>query len=394
MWSIRELFGTNIEKRMIKVIELVPTLVAGGAETMIKDYCLLFDKEKIDVHVVVIDHRYDTYNEKMLDEAGIKVTYLSELMYGDDTLNIFQKVIRKISRYYYWRRIVLDEKPDIIHLHLHLDKYIKVLPLKKLNCKLVMTIHNVIDNFFSVSKNAGDKYREYKEVYRLVHNHGMRLIALHDELKNELMSYFHTENVSTINNGVILDRFNPTLYNRDEIRKDLGIGENDFVVGNVASLSRQKNHELILDVFEQIAKDNVNARLLLIGRGERKSYIEERIHKANLQDKVILLSNRGDIPELMSAMDVFFFPSRWEGFGNVMIEAQSMGLRCVISDAVPLCTIVTSRVTVCDLEDSIDSWVKAVEGKDISVCPANHSISEYDMKSCVMMLENLYYSLL
>lgn len=376
---------------MLKVIELIPTLVMGGAETMIKDYCLLFDKDKIDVHVVVIDHRYGTSNEELLDKNGIKVTYLSELLYGNrQNINSVQRAIRKISRYYYWRKIVMEERPDVIHMHLHLDRYMKVIPLKRLKCKLVMTIHNVIENFFSKNKSDGDKYKEYKEVCRLVHNYSMKLITLHDELRDKLKVFFDTADVVTINNGVVLDRFNPKLYDRKIIRSTLEIQEDEFLIGNVASFSFQKNHDLILDVFEEISKIKKNAKLLLIGNGDRKGYIQDRIKNSGLDDRVILLSNRGDIPELMSAMDVFFFPSRWEGFGNVMIEAQSMGLKCVVSEAVPECTRVSNKVIVCNLCDDKKIWIKALLDNDYKTENIVCNILEYDMVACVRHLENLY----
>lgn len=379
---------------MLKVIELIPTLGTGGAETMVKDYCLLFNKKEIDVHVVVIDHRLGTYNEQVLDENGIKVTYLSELVYGNRyELNVFQKLVRKLSRYYYWRKLVLAENPDVIHLHLHLDRYMKCLPLKRLKCKLIMTIHNVIDNYYTKDKRDREKYREYRETNRLIHTHGMKLVTLHNGLAEELCQFFDTENVVTINNGVILDRFNPKLYDRNEIRSKLGYTTTDFVIGNVASMTQQKNHELILSVFEYISKKQSNARLLLIGSGPQKHYVENYIKDNNLQEKVTILSNRGDIPELMSAMDVFFFPSKWEGFGNVMIEAQSMGLKCVVSDAVPEATRVTDKVYECELDDSIDAWTEALLTDIHKPVDRVNNIEDYDMKNCVRRLEEVYVSL-
>ena len=80
---------------MIKVMELIPTMGTGGAETMIKDYAMLMNPEKIELQVVVIDKHYDTYNEKVLEESKIKTTYLGEVLFGRGRqLNILQKILR------------------------------------------------------------------------------------------------------------------------------------------------------------------------------------------------------------------------------------------------------------------------------------------------------------
>lgn len=375
----------------IKVIELVPTLTTGGAEAMIRDYCLLFNKDKIDARVVVIDRKLGTYNEKALEDSGIKVTYLSELLYGSNyNLNVLQRVIRRISRYIYWRNLVIKEQPDIIHMHLHLDRYMQVLPLHRLKCKLVMTIHNVIDNYFSKDKSDGDKYREYREVNRLIHKNDLKLIAIQDVLGEELKSYFNTDNVVTVNNGVILDRFDSRLCDRTNTRLSLGVGEEEFLIGHVGSMMPQKNHDLILEIFCELANRYPHTKLLLIGQGNLKDSIISRIEESGLSGRVIVLSNRDDIPQLMAAMDVFLFPSRWEGFGNVLIEAQSIGLKCVVSDAVQECTRVSDKVVVCKLSDAVDTWIKALMTDEIPASNKIADIDDYNMINCVRKLEDVY----
>lgn len=379
---------------MIKVMELIPTLGTGGAETMIKDYAMLADPEKIELQVVVIDKHYDTHNEEILEEQNIKTTYLGEVLFGrGKQLNFIQKVLRRISRYYYFRKLVLQEKPDIIHVHLVFDKYLRILPLKKMNVSLVYTVHNIIGNYFSKDKGDKKKYWEYQECKRLIDKHGMTLVALHDSMNKELRDYFHTDRVVTINNGIQMERFSKELYNSAEIRTSLGFEKSDFVIGNVGRLHPQKNHDLIIDIFVKVLEIKNNAKLLLVGKGDLENVIRTRIKELNIEDKVLMLKNRPDIPELMSAMDVFLFPSKWEGYGNVLLEAQCMGLPCIISDKVPECVRVTNLVHVIPLEEPISQWVEAICNKAM----ANDvvaEISEYDMKNCIKKLERLYESLI
>lgn len=375
---------------MKKVIQLISTMNTGGAETMVKDYALLVDKEKVQMKIVVMSGQYHSTNEQILKDKGIEIIYLGELLYGEkEDLNPLQKVLRRVSRYYYFRKLILEEKPDVLHVHLHFGWYLKVLPLKKLNMKLLFTVHNVIENFFDAVPGWKEKYFEYREADRLIKKYGMTLIALHDDMNRELRDFFHTENVVTINNGIMLSRFNKQLYDREEIRKSLGVGTEEFVVGHVGRYHEQKNHELIVNVFKELLKIKPNSKLLLIGKGPLKEEITKKIEREGLTDYVIMLENRQDVPQLMDAMDVFLFPSRWEGFGNVLIEAQSMGLRCVISDKVPESVILTENVQIKSLEEPLTAWVEAILNFNKKSVPRG-TLTEHDMIYCVERLQHIY----
>ncbi len=377
---------------MIKVVELVPTLNIGGAESMIKDYCLLFDKEKIDIKVIVMAERLHTAIEEELDKAGVYVQYLGESIYeGDKKLNPVQKAIRFFGRYYFFRKEIMDFKPDVIHCHLHVGNYLRLIPIKKIGCKLILTVHNVTSRYFDKTGMERKKHREYKEVNRLVHRFGMQLIALHDDMNKELREFFATENVVTVTNGIKTERFDPKLYDRNVIRNRLGIDPDTFVIGNVGRLHKQKNHELILKIFKEICNRNKDSKLILVGSGELEQLIRDKIREYALEDRVIMLSNRNDVPKLMAAMDVFLFPSLWEGFGNVLIEAQCMGLPCVISDAVPDSVVISDGITVCGLKDGVEEWADAViECSHKRYDPGKDVKAEYDIINSVRTLERLY----
>ena len=375
---------------MIKVIQLISTMNVGGAETMVKDYALLLNKKEIDVKIIALSGRYNSTNEKILQENGIEIIFLEEIKYGkQQKLNLFQKMIRKISRYYYFRKIVMQEKPDVLHIHLHIGNYLTVLPLKKLNLKLFYTVHNVPERFFTSKVGFNHKYFEYRRAYKLVHKYNMCLISLHDTMNKQLKQLFKTEHVETVNNGVMLGKFDRKLYNRDETRSMLGVTSEDFLVGHVGRFHEQKNHQFIISVFKELRSVMPQARLLLIGGGALKTEIQNQVHNWNMDSNVIFLENRMDVPALMCAMDVFFFPSRWEGFGNVLIEAQSIGLRCVISDNVPKDAWLSDRVNVLSLNDSIEQWIKAIKG-EIKGEEASGNIEDFDMCNCVKKLQQIY----
>ena len=379
---------------MIKVVEVIPTLGVGGAESMVRDYCNLLNKDKFEVSVIVLNEHKNSPIEKALEKNDINVLYMGEQLFKRNNLSVLQKAIRRISRYYYFKRTVMDLKPDVIHIHLQIGRYMRVLPLRRMDCKLFLTVHNVTWKYFSKDRKNKSRYKEYKEVNRLIHKYGLRLIALQDQLNQELKELFNTDsnNVITLHNGILMDRFNPILYDRIEERERLRVQNDEILIGHVGSMQPQKNHELILKIFSEYHKNNSASKLLLIGNGELKSQIVERIEQMGLINDVSILSDRDDVPQLMRAMDVFLFPSRWEGFGNVLIEAQSMGLPCIVSDAVPKDTRITNNVYVVGLNDPIDNWITAVkmalDGTEGVMREAEPQ--EYDMKCVVHKLERLY----
>lgn len=374
---------------MMKIVHLIPTLDAGGAETMVKDYALLFPKEKYEVKIITWSGTKGSYNETALSKAGISIIHLEEIRIKDDIPGTIKRIIRQIFRYIDFIKIIREYQPDVIHMHLRIGIYPIIIPYKKLGIKYFYTVHNVLDRYFTKKIGLNTKYLDYKVAKYLSEKDRISFIALHDGLNEEIRSYFNTDTVYTVNNGIRMERFVPELYNRNEIRGALGIGPQDYLVGNVGSFSEQKNHDMILDVFCEVIKRRPDSRLLLVGRGGERPKVEARINELNIEDKVIILENRDDIPALMSAMDVFVFPSKWEGFGNVLIEAQCMGLRCIISDRVPEAVRLTNLVVVRSLEDNPSEWAETLLDNTILGSPIG-KLEDYDMRKSVDKLIELY----
>lgn len=370
---------------------MISSMNIGGAETMVKDYALLMDKDQFEVKIISLDKCYHSANEQFLESAGIPVIHLSELRYpAGQRLNMFQKLIRRFARYYDLRKIIKEEMPDILHVHLYIGNYLKQLSLRKWGIKLFYTVHNVPSWYYDPTGKDREKYSAYKEILRLLKKEDLTLIALHDEMNEELRRLFHTKRVITVNNGISLDRFHKELYNREEVRKMLGIADGTLLLGHVGRFHEQKNQEFIVEILNEICKRGVEAHLLLIGAGPTRELVDEQIKRLGLEEKVTILSNRKDIPELMCAMDVFVFPSRWEGFGNVLIEAQSMELPCVVSDRIPANVIVNKNVSVLSLDASVSQWADYVIQSEPMA--ASENIQKYDMKNSVRKLEKIYLS--
>ena len=166
--------------------------------------------------------------------------------------------------------------------------------------------------------------------------------------------------VSIIHNAVDLNVFSFDIEQRKVLRKEFGIGENVKVLGHVGRFAEQKNHSFLADVFRSVHDRHPNTALLLVGDGPLRPSFFEKIERFGLADSVIFAGIRKDVPQVLSCMDVFVFPSFYEGMPNTVIEAQATGLPCVISDAITRQADVTGLVKYLPLSDSAETWAKAV----------------------------------
>ena len=146
---------------------------------------------------------------------------------------------------------------------------------------------------------------------------------------------------------------------REKVRKNLKI-EDKLVIGHIGRFDEQKNHKFLIEIFKEIKKNNENAILLLVGNGSLKEKVRKQVEELKLDDSVIFLGVRKDIPQLLMAMDIFVFPSLYEGMPNTVIEAQATGLKCIISDTITREADITGLVSYTSLNNGIEEWKSKV----------------------------------
>ena len=397
-----------------KVIELILTMGDGGAETLVKDYALLMNREQFDVMVVTVHDIADSANLQRLRDNGISVLALSSE----------NDILKKIWRRVFWKRNqrVIDsdsvkEKPvlpgtmeegtgwvhtlrhylrnlyfglrfvqivhktgaTVVHGHLEVLYCLQTVSALLKGVRLVHTCHALPELVY--------EGRELRAAQYLIRNNDLKLVALHDDMARKMNAMFPQQKTVIIRNGINLDVFQNPGISRLEKRKELSIPEDAFLVGHVGRFTPEKNHVFLVDVFREIMKKRENAYLLMIGAGDH-SHIEKSMYDYGLSDRYQILSGRKDINELLAAMDIFVFPSIFEGLPVSMVEAQAAGLRCLISDRCDPEVICTDRCIPMPL-DNPENWAAAALDTTLRHTP-EHLLSDYDMKKEICRLEQLY----
>ncbi len=169
-----------------------------------------------------------------------------------------------------------------------------------------------------------------------------------------------TNKVTILNNAVDMDIYAYNDEIRNNIRKKYNIEKNTLLIGHIGRFTEQKNHRFLIEVFSRVKKNNENTKLLLVGKGPLEEEIKTLIRDSGFEQDVIFTGIRSDISDLLSAMDVFVFPSLYEGMPNAVIEAQASGLPCVVSDKITKSVDITGLVEFVSLSDSVEIWEKKV----------------------------------
>lgn len=170
--------------------------------------------------------------------------------------------------------------------------------------------------------------------------------------------------VIIVENAVDCEKYFFEESTRDNIRKELNLS-NKYVIGHVGGFAKQKNHEFLVELFYEFQKNHENSVLLLVGgdgiaSGSTMQTIKEKISNLGISEKVIFTGIRSDVNSVMMGMDLFVFPSIFEGFGLVLVEAQASGLMCLASECIPHDAKCTDNVMFLPLEDK-KAWLDSMD---------------------------------
>ena len=356
-------------KRSIRILHVVGGMNRCGYETWLMHVLRNADREKFQMDFLVHTDEPSDYDDEV---RALGCRIITCPLSRSQPLSFMANL----------KRILREEQPyDIVHSH----------------------VHNFSGFVLRVAKQAGVPIR-------IAHSHNDTSLAdaeaslirrLYLALTLRWIDRYSTLNLSAsrdatpslfgadwekdprcqiISYGIDLSPFEPGI-SAPNLRAEFNIPEDAFVIGHVGRFEDQKNHSFLIEIAAEIAQREPKMHLLLIGAGPLRSKIEQKIVDLGLMDRVTFAGVRPDVPQLMlEVMDAFLFPSRYEGLGLVLVEAQSSGLPCVFSDVIPEeASLVEPLLKRLSLSLPASQWAEEL----LNHCQASSEVSQPDALALV-----------
>lgn len=363
-------------KESKRILHVFGGMTRGGAETMVMNLYRTIERTKMQFDFIVHTEDKCAYDDE-INSLGGRIYRIpryrgkNHLQYNKAWCVFFQehpeyKIIHGHVRSTASIYLKVANKyglTTIIHSHsTSSGKGISAL-VKNI---LQLPLHNIADYLFACSIQSGEWLFGNKSCKR--------------------------SNFMVVNNAIDLAKFSFNECTRNKIRKELKL-DGMFVVGHVGRLHPAKNHDFLLEIFKVLHDKVNNSILLIVGDGELRSDIQEKIELLKLTQSVILTGNRTDVPELLMAMDVFVLPSLWEGLPLTIVEAQASGLPCFISDTITDEVCITPYIRFISLSKTAREWTdNIISAEKIDRTSIKHYIeeSDFDIRVAVKKLTTFY----
>lgn len=359
--------------RVLQVLDFINN--NSGVSSVVMNYYFHMNPQMVKCDFLLFEKPEEEW-EKKLTSRGAKI-YVTGQPSGKNILKYRKRVNEFLAQH--------GNEYDVIHVHIPNVAFLVLCGAKK----------NGIQTRIIHSHNARGADGLCKKIRNFVLNkwglcYANKYFAC-GRLAGEYL-FGKNGNFTIVPNAIELERFHFSEESRAKIRQNLGI-KNEFLIGHVGRFEEQKNHVGLLAIFKKVCENNKDCILLLIGDGKLKADIEELIKVNKLEDRVILTGVVDNVPEYISAMDLFVLPSLYEGLPVVCVEAQCAGVPCLISENVTQEVRISSQIEFINCKD-LEKWQKTIEqymskGKTERDCKLGE---EYNIWIQAQKLETLYRS--
>ncbi|MBJ8075679.1 glycosyltransferase family 1 protein [Bacillus cereus group sp. N12] len=332
-----------------KVLHIVSALNRGGAETLLMNIYRKIDRKQLQFDFVSHRNEKNDYEDEIMALGGriYKVPSLGQI-------GPFAYVKELV-------KIMSDNQYEVVHAHTDYQGGFvavaaKIAGVKKRIC------HSHSNNW---PQDSGIKARVILKVLQSIIKYaGTNYCACSVEAARFLFGerMLQSQRIELIKNGIDINQFTDIdAESSVSVRRELNIPNTAKLIGHIGSFSESKNHVFILKVLKQILKRDSNFVAILVGDGPLRISIELKAKQLGIFENIRFLGVRKDIPRLMKSFDVFIFPSLFEGFGIVTLEAQSAGVPCVVADTLPNNTDMGLGImSFVDLDEEIEIWCKEI----------------------------------
>ena len=336
------------EKRVqypIRVLNLFTVMDRGGAETMVMNYYRHIDRTKVQFDFLVHREQRGAYDDEI--EA-----------LGGRIYRMYPIYPQNFARYKRDIRVFFKDHPEyrIIHSHMSELGYFAFKEAAKQGVPIrICHAHNA-PHVFNMKMIMRDYFKKRMMPY-LTH-----LFMCGVESGRWLYGKENENRFIMLNNAVDASAYTYNPAKRTEMRLQIELTD-ELAVGHVGRFNQQKNHPFLLEIFAALLKKEPNAVLLLVGGGTDMQKMQAKAQTLGIAEKVRFLGIRSDVADMMQAMDVFVFPSLYEGLGIALIEAQAAGLPCVVSDTIPHEAYLTDLVDSESLSAPAEKWAEKILAK-------------------------------
>ncbi len=368
--------------KKIRILRIIGQCKSGGTEAIALNYYKNLDHTKIAMDFLFYGESLPRFQE-----------VLSK--YGDKVINITDYTDNLIKSIFDIKGVVSKGKYDIVHSQLNALNFFPLLGALLGGCKIRLASNHSTASLKYETKKSIIKYLIRPTVkwtanrYAACSKHAGEWCFGKKAIKDN--------KVHIIKNAIDLDVFKYDEAIRNKVRSQ-NDWDDKYVIGHAGRFTEQKNHFFIIDIFKRVSEKCPNAILVLIGDGHLVQDVKQYSERLGLKEKVFFLGTRFDVNDLMQGMDLFLFPSLYEGLGNVITESQAVCLRSVCSNEVPYEVKMTDLVDFLSLKDSVDLWADKVleysTGYERYDVHGDIQEAGYEIKSAAKDLEKYYFSLL
>lgn len=365
-----------------KILHVTGAMNVGGTETMLVN---LYRKINNNIQFDFISYsNEEAYYDKEIKDLGGNVIRLkppSEVGFIEAVKDI-KKVIKENGHY------------DAVHTHMLFNCGIAMIAAYLSGVKVrVSHAHTTSDNSESIVRKV------YISVMRIfIRLFSTDFLACSDGAGRYLFGRNITSNkrYKLLPNFIDYEKF-IKCEDKSNIRKEFGIKDDDIVVCHIGRFINAKNHEFLINVINEMIQNDDKVKLILVGTGDLKNNIEDKVKKLGIEKNVYFIGIRDDIPNILNNIDLFILPSLYEGLGLVLLEAQASKVSCLVSEAVqPEVDLGVGLIKKFNLSYGAKAWaneasrlIKENTNKNINILNAVKE-KKYDFNSIVNSLLDIY----